>query len=137
MRSKVLPLVLFFAMAGKAHAAGHSYTVKSEGCHTYNIFAHQNESGKNIEGVGCGTGRIEPVKRSPTITSDIPVSDKPVFVPDQPSDNPQPIEPQSPENTPEPNPEPTGKPKCNKGEGNGSEGCDPGNNPDKGNDDEN
>lgn len=30
------------------------------------------------------------------------------------------------------------KPKhCNKGEGNGSEGCDPGSNPDKGNDDEN
>ena len=38
--------------------------------------------------------------------------------------------------TEEPTPEPTEKPNCNKGRGNGSEGCDPGNNPDKGNDDE-
>ena len=38
--------------------------------------------------------------------------------------------------TAEPTPEPTEKPRCNKGGGNGSEGCDPGNNPDNGNDDE-
>ena len=43
--------------------------------------------------------------------------------------------------TQEPTPEPTvavedKKKHCNKGEGNGGEGCDPGNNPDKGNDDE-
>ena len=38
--------------------------------------------------------------------------------------------------TPAPEPEPTDKPKCNKGGGNDSEGCDPGNRPDKGNDDE-
>jgi hypothetical protein len=33
-------------------------------------------------------------------------------------------------------PEPTPKVNCNKGGGNGPEGCDPGNNPDKGHDDE-
>jgi hypothetical protein len=41
--------------------------------------------------------------------------------------------------TPPPSPTPTPKPekeKCNKGGGNGPEGCDPGNNPDNGNDDE-
>jgi len=40
--------------------------------------------------------------------------------------------------TPTSTPKPTGtpSPKCNKGGGNGSEGCDPGNHPEKGNDDE-
>ncbi len=33
-------------------------------------------------------------------------------------------------------PVPTEKPKCNKGSGNGSEGCDPGNHPERGHDDE-
>ena len=42
---------------------------------------------------------------------------------------------QEPEDTPEPTRTP--KPHCNKGEGNGEEDCDPGNNPDNGNDDEN
>lgn len=48
-----------------------------------------------------------------------------------------PVDPtDSPDPTDVPNPTKTPKAKCNKGEGNGGEGCDPGNNPDKGNDDE-
>ena len=49
------------------------------------------------------------------------------------------VEP-TPTDTPPVDPTPTDTPKekekCNKGGGNGSEGCDPGNNPDKGHDDE-
>jgi outer membrane biosynthesis protein TonB len=61
----------------------------------------------------------------------------------KPSSTPELISTPEITNTPEPtstdvSPEPTKtpKPKCNKGEGNGGEGCDPGGNPDGGNDDE-
>ena len=40
------------------------------------------------------------------------------------------------EGTVTPHPTKTPKPHCNKGEGNGDEGCDPGNHPERGNDDE-
>jgi hypothetical protein len=53
----------------------------------------------------------------------------------EPTDEPDPTK--TPHPTHEPNPTPTEKPKCNKGEGNGGEDCDPGNNPDNGTDDEN
>ena len=57
-----------------------------------------------------------------------------VFAEEAEIPTPEPTLPPPP--TEEPTPEPTEKPNCNKGKGNGSEGCDPGNNPDKGNDDE-
>jgi hypothetical protein len=65
---------------------------------------------------------------SPTLT--ITATDQPTIVitaTPNPTNTPDPVTPAT--NTP--------KVKCNKGEGNGGEGCDPGNNPDKGNDDEN
>lgn len=73
---------------------------------------------------------------------------EPVVVPtprptDKPGDTPTPIPPTDipPTDTPPteipstPTPRPE-KPKCNKGEGNAGESCDPGRNPDLGNDDE-
>lgn len=63
MKSKVLPVVmlavvLFFALAGNVHAASQSYAVRSEGCHTYNLYAHQED--KPIEGESCG--QIQPTE---------------------------------------------------------------------------
>ena len=65
---------------------------------------------------------------------------EPCYVP-QPTDKPPTINPtdeptQEPTTVPTHEPKPTEKPKCNKGGGNGSEGCDPGNHPEKGHDDE-
>lgn len=57
----------------------------------------------------------------------------------EPEVTPTMVEPTStmePTNVPSPSPEPTEKMSCNKGGGNGPEGCDPGNNPGKGHDDE-
>lgn len=79
--------------------------------------------------------------QKPTRTPDLPTADPtatvvgPTPTPTQGAPTPDPTDTPPPP-TPTPDPEPTEKPKCNKGEGNGSEGCDPGNNPDKGNDDE-
>ena len=58
-----------------------------------------------------------------------------------PTSTPEPTATVEPTQTPEPTatnvePSKTPKPKCNKGSGNGGEDCDPGNNPDNGNDDE-
>lgn len=51
-----------------------------------------------------------------------------------PTSTPEPTDPPAPTSTPQP--EPTEKVNCNKGGGNDDEGCNPGNNPCKGNDDE-
>jgi hypothetical protein len=74
--------------------------------------------------------------------TDKPVDDKPVVVPPTTDDKPE-----TPVVVPDDNPTDNGtdggstddgtKKHCNKGEGNGGEGCDPGNHPEKGNDDEN
>jgi hypothetical protein len=57
----------------------------------------------------------------PITDDDTPPNDE--IIPDEPIDDDTP-------------PADDGKQKCNKGEGNGSEGCDPGNHPELGNDDE-
>lgn len=66
------------------------------------------------------------------------VVESPVVTPTDKPDKPKPKPTIAPTEQPtdEPTAVPTDKPKCNKGGGNGGEGCDPGNNPDKGHDDE-
>ena len=85
------------------------------------------------------TPTVQPTWVGPSPTSPSP---EPTDPPDptatpepEPTNTPPPTNTPVPEPT-DPPPEPTDKPKCNKGEGNGGEGCDPGNNPEKGNDDE-
>ena len=78
------------------------------------------------------TQEVVPTSTAIPVLTEEPTQEPPTSVPTvEPTQGP----------TQEPTPEPTvageGKKKhCNKGEGNGGEGCDPGNNPDKGNDDE-
>ena len=83
------------------------------------------------------TETVEPTKTPPPPTpTETP---KPIDTP-EPTDTPEATETPKPTKTPKPTdtPEPTGthKPHCDKGGGNGSEGCDQGNNPDNGHDDE-
>lgn len=70
----------------------------------------------------------------PTDSPEIPTT----VPPTEPTQEYTPTPPQEdPTKTPDPEPwTPTPKVPCNKGEGNGGENCDPGNNPDKGNNDE-
>jgi len=72
----------------------------------------------------------EPTKppKEPTPTAP-PKTPKPTVTPPPPTPPPPTPPPPTPTDEPE-------KKHCNKGGGNGGEGCDPGNNPDKGNDDE-
>jgi hypothetical protein len=75
---------------------------------------------------------VTPVIVDVPSTPEQPAVEPPVIVPTQepPVVTPPVVEPEQPE-------QPTGdKNKCNKGSGNGSEGCDPGNHPENGNNDE-
>lgn len=117
--------------------------------------------GFDNEVIVCPTGTVlhptipavaRPDVSEVTVTSTPkPKEDKPIIIitpvvtltnTPNPTETIEPTSTPNPTNTSEPTPKPTGtpeptkKPKCNKGEGNGSEGCDPGNHPEKGNDDE-
>lgn len=97
---------------------------------------------------GCGTGQAAEEKRAESRTES-PVTTVPPVVdvrPQEPNQEfpyePPVVIPQEPDTTEPPVIVPDepkqDKPKhCNKGEGNGGEGCDPGNHPENGNDDEN
>ena len=69
---------------------------------------------------------------SPTASPTEPPKEPPTVTPTpSPTDTPTPPPP-----TVTPTPEPTKKAHCDKGKGNGGEGCDPGKHPENGNDDE-
>jgi hypothetical protein len=138
---------------------------RSEACRTYSLWGFQGGL-QAIDGTDCGALAVEEPKMPvedvfttvPEIIEDsfttvpptITVTPEMSTTPSVPTETPVVVVPPVTETpvvppvvvTPEPQPQPelpveNDKEKCNKGEGNGSEGCDPGNNPDKGNDDEN
>ena len=77
---------------------------------------------------------VWPTDKPPTIVPPtIEPTQEPTITPtDEPTQEPTVV----PTIVPTQEPKPTEMPKCNKGGGNGSEGCDPGNHPEKGHDDE-
>ena len=73
----------------------------------------------------------DPTQVTPTSTPKPELTPTPS--PEKPEVTPAPTKTKKPHVTPQPKPT---KEKCNKGEGNGGEGCDPGNHPEKGKNDE-
>lgn len=147
--------VLIFAIF--ATPAGAATTGRENGCHTYNLFGHQDRQVNGVDAAFCGQSiraTLTQIVDSLTVTATPPTvvpSTTPTVIvtttqvpptiepTDPPTQEPTVIveTPRPPQETPVPPTEATKKPKCNKGEGNGGESCDPGNNPDNGNDDEN
>lgn len=110
-------------------------TGKHNGCHTYNVYGHQDRGINGIDSVFCGNVKA-PAKKENTRVSDVaptvaPIVTESPIVEVIPTQEPT----VAPTNTPEAAPivtvEPTvntpeeGKRHCNNGEGNGGEGCSP------------
>lgn len=139
----VLIVILALGFFTVTDAMGMSMgTGRADACRTYNVNGIFGGT-ENMDSQFCGESVEEGKDTSgnaPQVTPPvvIPPTPQPETVPPtpQPDDKPEQTPPTPDDTTPPPSDEEEEKDKCNKGEGNGGEGCDPGNHPENGNDDE-
>jgi hypothetical protein len=126
-------LTLLFSFI-KAHAMG--VDLRSNACHTFHIFAHEVEAQGETDGIFCGSESVAKI----TLASQNDLSTPRVLVTDTTSNDLPTVEEEVTTVTEvivTPPIVEDNKPKCNNGEGNGSEGCSPANSEHANNDENN
>lgn len=151
-----LIIIIAYAFYSTIKTFAMSTDGRSNACRTFHVFAHEKEAQGETDGLFCGNNSDNPTKKdnNSTVRQDVVTVETPAdsaindtvsndstptveTEQDTPEQDIQEDNTPSVDNTPTPVVNEDKKPKCNNGEGNGSEGCSPAKSPNANNDENN